>query len=68
MEPRHQNDLENAGATVLERRGDDRVGEYTVEFDGSFDELESRTEHRYKCGGHTYEDENGRRYIVTALE
>lgn len=65
---RHERDLENAGATVLERRDDDRVGDYSIEYDGTFDGLRSRTEHRYACEGWTYENERGRRYIVSVLE
>ena len=68
MASHHERDLRNAGATVLETRDDGRIGEYSIQFDGSFEELESKTEHRYKCEGRTYENENGRRYIVSARE
>lgn len=68
MASHHERDLQNAGATILETRDDGRVGDYSIEFDGTFDELESRTEYRYECEARTYENENGRRYIVSIVE
>lgn len=61
----YERDLENAGATILETRDDGRVGDYSIQFDGSFEELDSSTEYRYESEGRTYENENGRRYIVS---
>lgn len=68
MASHHERDLQNAGATVLETRDDGRVGDYSIEFDGSFEELEERTEYRYKCVGRTYENERGRRYAISVLD
>lgn len=68
MAAHHERDLQNAGATVLETRDDGRVGDYSIQFDGSFEELDSKTEYRYESEARTYENENGRRYIVTVPE
>ena len=65
---RHERDLQDAGATVLEPRDDGRIGDYSIEFDGAFEELDAKTELRYTCDGRTYENENGRRYIVSVVE
>lgn len=64
----YERDLENAGATILEPRDDGRVGDYSIQFDGSFEELDSMTEYRYESEARTYENENGRRYIVSVPE
>lgn len=68
MATTHERDLENGGATILETRDDGRIGDYSIEFDGSFEDLLANTEHRYKCEARTYENERGRRYAISVLD